>query len=107
MRTVLVLSVFTLALVAGYKNGDSGDGNIHILKVVEDVWLERSNRNYNYHEHLIIGRLRQYPLKRSLLRFGDLSKSTCPVNKIRWAKMYVYYLQAGIHIEALLRPRTP
>lgn len=93
MILLVLMGVFAITSVESYHVGDSGDGKVHFLNVLEDVVLERGSRNFNYLNQLIIARLRQFPLKRSLLRFESLPAS-CPTQKIRWAKMYVYYYYA-------------
>ena len=67
---------------------DLGDGTLYKLQVVEDVWLERSTRNYNSYQWLIVGTHVQHSKKRSLLRFED-TPSAC--TKVNHAMMYLYY----------------
>lgn len=86
-----------MALIApaaqGVSKYDTGAGNLYTLKVVQDVALESSRRNYNYLRYLLVSKHPQYPNKRSLVQFEDLP-STCPSNKIKHAKMYLYYVYA-------------
>ena len=86
----IILAVYS---IQGATVWDSGNGKIHRLKVVQDVWLEQPHWNYNGHSFFILARHSGYPLKRSLIQFEDLP-STCPLNKIRWAKMYLYFIHA-------------
>ena len=72
-----------------YLSWDFGDGFIHKLNVVQDVTLERRS-NMDRLNYLLVGRHIYYPLKRSLVQFENL-RSTCPLNKIRFAKMYLYF----------------
>ena len=95
MAHILLLVIIFATYSTQATPWNSGDGNIYKLKVVQDVWLERSNVNYNHYRWLIVARLYQFPLKRSLIQFQDLP-SSCPLNKIRWAKMYVYFAYAHI-----------
>ena len=67
---------------------DLGAGTLYRLDVVEDVCLERSSRNFDYLEWLIVGTLVQFPKKRSLIRFEDVPSSCTNVNH---AMMYIYY----------------
>jgi hypothetical protein len=73
---------------------DSGDGSIYKLNVVQDVTLENPNGNMNYLQYLLLGLHPQYAKKRSLIQFEDLPATQCPVSKIRWAKMYIYFQYA-------------
>ena len=65
-----------------------GARTLYRLNVVEDVSLERSSRNFNYMEWLIVGRHIQYPKKRSSVRFEDVPSNCTNVNH---AMMYLYY----------------
>jgi len=69
---------------------DLGDGNVFKLKVTQDVWLENAS-NKNNQEFLIVGKHRYWNKKRSLIQFQPIYSSNCPVSKVRWAKMYVYF----------------
>ena len=62
--------------------------SLYKLNIIEDVWLEKSNTNYDHYQWLIVGRHIQYPKKRSLLRFEDIP-SDC--DNINYAAMYLYY----------------
>ena len=90
---VLLIIVLATCSTQGLTISNNGDGNIYKLKVVQDVTLEKSNVNYNYLQYLLVARHPQYPLKRSLIQFENLPAS-CPLNKIRWAKMYLYFAYA-------------
>ena len=75
-----------------YQTYDYGHGIIHKLNVIQDVTLER-NSNFNYLKYLLVARHTSYPLKRSLVQFENL-RSSCPPNKIQYAKMYLYFAYA-------------
>ena len=88
------MQLFTVALIA-FSVGilcsgqtDVGNGILHKLNVLEDVWLERSAINYDNWQWLIVGKHPQYPKKRSLLRFEDVPRTCKTVNH---ATMYLYY----------------
>ena len=87
-----IIFVVILSFSKAYQTFDFGDGIIHKLNVVQDVTLERTT-NMNYLQFLLLARLTYYPLKRSLVQFENL-RSTCPPSKIRYAKMYLYFLLA-------------
>ena len=90
MLALIAATIYLVALPfpATEARSNYGDGISYKLKVVQDVWLENS-RNYNSYPWLLVGRHPQYPKKRSLIQFANLP-SSCPANKIRWAKMYLY-----------------
>lgn len=70
----------TISVASGYACTYRGQGASSCkVEEAQDVWLERSSHNYNDWEFLLIGKLTDYPLKRSLLQFEDFSNSTdCP-----------------------------
>ena len=85
--------VFTvISFSEAYQTYDYGDGIIHKLNIVQDVTVV-SSTNYDYLEYLLVARHTYYPLKRSLVQFESL-RSTCPPNKIQYAKMYLYFAYA-------------
>lgn len=65
-----------------------GSSTSYKLKVVEDVWLERSTTNYNSYQWLIVGKHPLYPKKRSLLKFENVPRACETVN---FATTYLYY----------------
>lgn len=69
---------------------DVGDGNVFKLKVTQDVFLENAS-NKNNQKFLIVGKHPGWNKKRSLIQFQSISSYHCPVTKVRWAKMYVYF----------------
>ena len=88
------MQLFTVALIA-FSVGilcsgqvDVGNGILHKLNVLEDVWLEKATTNYNDWKWLIVGKHPSYPKKRSLLRFENVPRSCKTVNH---ATMYLYY----------------
>lgn len=89
--------VLIMALMAsdalGVTRYDTGAGNLYTLKVVQDVALESPGGNFNYLRFLMVSKHPQYPNKRSLVQFEDLPRA-CPSNKIKHAKMYLYYVYA-------------
>ena len=90
-------AILAMALLAPVTQGvskyDSGKGMVYVLKVAQDVLLESPVSNYNRLPMLIVSKLPQYPNKRSLVQFENLP-ATCPVSKIKSAKMYLYYYGA-------------
>ena len=84
----IVLIVFSISATVSFDQTNVGAGTLYTLKVVEDVWLEQSTRNYNSYPWLIVGKHIYYPKKRSLLRFQDIPKDCKSVNQ---AMMYLYY----------------
>ena len=85
------------ALLPPFEHGvtqyDTGAGIVFKLEVVQDVTLERSTRNFNYLQYLIVSKHPSYPNKRSLVQFENLP-SDIPSSKIKSAKMYLYYVYA-------------
>jgi len=69
---------------------DSGDGYVFKLMVTQDVWLENSSNKNNW-QFLIVGKHPSYNKKRSLIQFETITEKYCPVKRLRWAKMYVYF----------------
>ena len=63
------------------------------LNVTKDVWLE-SPTNRNDYDFVIVGLHPGYPKKRALFQFEDLTDPKSDSNRIRWAKMYVYFTYA-------------
>jgi hypothetical protein len=91
MMLSVVTTVAALLCVTSfeaYAQSDSGAGLVYKLPVTQDVSIERSNGNYNYLRFLLLATHLNYPLKRSLLQFQDLSWNC---THIKWAKMYVYF----------------
>ena len=89
MYGLTVVAVLIISITMCNANGvDVGAGTLYKLDVVEDVWLERPTWNYNNHQWLIVGKLTQFPKKRSLLRFNDIPSACTTVNH---AMMYIYY----------------
>ena len=67
---------------------DIGAGTVYRLNVVQDVWLEQPDVNYNSYQWLIVSKHTDYPKKRSLLQFKDIPTACTTVNH---AMMYLYY----------------
>lgn len=53
------------------------------LEVVQDVSLESGSTNYNYLDYLMIAQHPDWPLKRSLIQFEDLSNTTSDGCEVR------------------------
>ena len=89
-----VVKVVMVALLASVSQGvttyDTGAGIVYRLDVTQDVTLERGTTNFNNLEYLIVAKHPDYPNKRSLVQFKDLS-SSCTTEHIQSAKMYLYY----------------
>ena len=77
--------------VSSVTRSDSGAGIVYKLHVKQDVSLESPRRNHNRLPFLMVGKHTAYPNKRSLVQFEDLPLN-CSVHKIKWAKMYLYYM---------------
>jgi len=88
-----ILTWTVLCCTAQANSLDSGDGMLMKLEVVQDVWVEDSgNKNdAEFAEWLIVGKHRSYPKKRSLVQFEEITKCDCAVEKLSWAKMYLYF----------------
>ena len=71
----------------------TGRGTVYMLRVTQDVSLERATRNYNWLPYLMVSKLTDFPNKRSLVQFENVPKS-CSSSKIISAKMYLYYVSA-------------
>ena len=94
---MLMITLLMVALVAHVTQGETsyntGEGTVYKLSVVQDVTLERPNRNFNYLPFLLVSQHPGYPNKRSLVKFEQLPRY-CPAYKIVSAKMYLYYVYA-------------
>ena len=97
MRTIGVGTFLLVALLAPATQGvttyNTGKGILYRLRVLQDVTVERSTRNFNSLPYLIVSKHPGYPNKRSLVQFENLPIA-CPVSKIKSAKMYLYYVYA-------------
>lgn len=63
----------------------------YILRVVEDVTLERGSTNFNYLQYLIVGKHPGFPLKRSLMRFENIpAECVLPLE----ATLHIYFVYA-------------
>ena len=71
-KQILACKLSLHRIVVGVTTSDSGDGIIYKLSVTQDVSLETPATNYNYLEYLLVGKIPQYPNKRSLLQFENL-----------------------------------
>jgi len=60
------------------------------LEAVQDVWLEGSSNKDNQ-KFLIVGKHAMWDKKRTLVQFESITKYECPIERLRWAKMYVWY----------------
>ncbi|XP_028416388.1 uncharacterized protein LOC114540397 [Dendronephthya gigantea] len=63
----------------------------YILKVTEDVTLERAGRNYNYLQYLLVGIHPGWPLKRSLMKFQNIPRQCIVPLK---ATLHLYFVYA-------------
>ena len=89
----LVTGIMVLALAATGTTWKTGRGTVYMLRVTQDVSLERATRNYNWLPYLMVSKLTDFPNKRSLVQFENVPKS-CSSSKIISAKMYLYYVYA-------------
>jgi len=85
-----ILTWTVLCCTAQLSVWDSGDGMRYRLNVVQDVWLESSGNNGN-EELLIVGKHPLWDKKRTLVQFDSITKEDCPIERLRWAKMYIWY----------------
>uniref|UniRef100_A0A7M5UZ83 Uncharacterized protein n=2 Tax=Clytia hemisphaerica TaxID=252671 RepID=A0A7M5UZ83_9CNID len=96
---IIMLKIALLLAILGQihcvtKTRDEGYGNHYILEARKDVWLEgHSNKDRQWINQLIVGNLRHFPLKRTLIQFEDLPKD-CPADKIIWARMQLHFVAA-------------
>lgn len=89
---LFLLAMAYVVCACNCQSSNYGDGITWKVPVSQDVTLERSTYNLNRLQFLIVGRHPQFPLKRSLVQFQTFTG--CPLGKIRWAKMYLYYKYA-------------
>ena len=89
----LLMVAFLAHVTQGVTRYNTGRGTVYKLSVVQDVTLERPNRNFNYLPFLLVSQHPGYPNKRSLVKFEQLPRY-CPAYKIVSAKMYLYYVYA-------------
>ena len=89
----LVTGIMVLALAATGTTWKTGRGTVYMLRVTQDVSLERATRNYNWLPYLMVSKHPDFPNKRSLVQFENVPKS-CSSSKIISAKMYLYYVYA-------------
>ena len=89
----LVTGIMVLALAATGTTWKTGRGTVYMLRVTQDVSLQRATRNYNWLPYLMVSKLTDFPNKRSLVQFENVPKS-CSSSKIISAKMYLYYVYA-------------
>jgi len=86
----VVLWIALCVTVTSITTFDSGDGYVFKLMVKQDVWLENSSNKNNW-DFLIVGKHPSWNKKRSLIQFETITEEYCPVERLRWAKMYVYF----------------
>ena len=89
----VVTGIMVVALVAPGTTWKTGRGTVYMLRVTQDVSLERATRNYNWLPYLMVSKHPDFPNKRSLVQFENVPRS-CPSSKILSAKMYLYYVYA-------------
>ena len=89
----VVTGIMVLALAATGTTWKTGRGTVYMLRVTQDVSLERATRNYNWLPYLMVSKHPDFPNKRSLVQFENVPKS-CSSSKIISAKMYLYYVYA-------------
>lgn len=107
MQQLIVAVTLFVALLFPVTQGavkafDTGAGKVYKLNVKEDVSIESPTVNHNVLKWLLVAKHPGFPNKRSLLKFEDLPVDKCPLNKIKWAKMYLYfdYAHKGSHYKA-------
>ena len=88
----LLMVALLFPVTQGVSTYDTGAGTLYTLKVVQDVTLERYS-NMNYLQYLLVSKHPGYANKRSLVQFENLPQS-CPLSKVKSAKMYLYYVYA-------------
>ena len=91
-KLCLLLTLYFCQSQCWIKTRDEGHHKHFILYPTKDVWLEGNRRrDPNGLRQLIVGHLRHFPLKRSLIQFESLPRSNCPADKVIWARMQLYY----------------
>ncbi|XP_066923970.1 uncharacterized protein [Clytia hemisphaerica] len=90
-----VLCLLVLYQVHCYTKHDEGRGPLYKLNAVADTFLERYGVSYDRISigQNLIGKHPQYPIKRTLIQFESLPASVCPVGKIEWARVYMYFVR--------------
>ncbi|XP_066925492.1 uncharacterized protein [Clytia hemisphaerica] len=90
-----VLCLLALYQVHGYTKIDEGRGPLYKLNAIRDTFLERYGVSYDRPSfgQLLIGKHPQYPIKRILIQFETLPRHVCPVGKIEWARIYMYFVR--------------
>lgn len=89
----VVTGIMVVALVAPGTTWKTGRGTVYMLRVTQDVSLERATRNYNWLPYLMVSKHPDFPNKRTLVQFENVPRS-CSSSKILSAKMYLYYVYA-------------
>ena len=89
----VVTGIMVVALVAPGTTWKTGRGTVYMLRVTQDVSLERATRNYNWLPYLMVSKHPDFPNKRTLVQFKNVPRS-CSSSKILSAKMYLYYVYA-------------
>ena len=90
---VILVMALLAPITQGVTTYNTGKGILYRLRVLQDVTLESSTRNFNSLPYLIASKHPGYPNKRSLVQFENLP-TACPASKIKSAKMYLYYVYA-------------
>ena len=89
----VVTGIMVVALAATGTTWKTGRGTVYMLRVTQDVSLERATRNYNWLPYLMVSKHPDFPNKRTLVQFENVPRS-CSSSKILSAKMYLYYVYA-------------
>lgn len=92
-----LVTVIMLAIVfketEAYWTYNTGRGMVYRLGVTQDTTLEGSTQQLDYLQYLLVSKHPQFPNKRSLVQFENLSSACGPLQIIS-AKMYLYYVYA-------------
>ena len=90
IETILLVALLA-PVTQGVKVGDTGAGTLYVLKVVKDVALVTQSTNFDNLPFLLVSGHPGYLNARSLVQFEALPDA-CQSSKIKFAKMYLYYL---------------
>lgn len=89
MHTIGVVIFLLMTLLASVTQGETtyntDKGILYRLRVLQDVTLERSTRNFDSLPYLIVSKFPQFPKN---------LPTACPTSTIKSAKMYLYYVYA-------------
>ena len=95
----VVTGIMVLALAATGTTWKTGRGTVYMLRVTQDVSLERATRNYNWLPYLMVSKLTDFPNKRSLVQFENVPNPVLRQRSYLPRCIFIMYMltrQAGI-----------